>query len=70
VAKTTYADLHGERFGFTPTAEGDYVQVTTKARNLGFFKIERFGPDPITPAGRLRAGAVAHFGREFERVTS
>lgn len=57
---TTYYTSEGIRYGFTPTAEGDFVSVTTAQSNLGMFKIERFGDDPILPSGRLKRSAARH----------
>lgn len=64
MSTTTYGTLKGRRYGFTVTETADYVMVTTKTSNIGLFRIERFGPDPLTPAGRLRSAAVRHFERE------
>lgn len=64
MSTTTYGTVKGSRYGFTPTDTADYVMVTTKTSNLGLFRIDRFGPDPLTPAGRLRAAAVRHFAGE------
>jgi len=58
---TTYGTVNGARYGFTPTETADYVMVTTKTSRLGFHRIDRFGPDPLTPTGRLRSAAVRHF---------
>lgn len=62
MARTTYVDVEGRTYGFTPeTADGvGYVAVTTATASLGLYRIERFGPDPLTPSGAVRRAAVRH----------
>lgn len=56
MSHTQYVKVAGHSVGLT--ANDDYVLATTPMHNLGWFKIERFGPEPFTPSGRLTAKAI------------
>lgn len=57
---TRYADFKGTRIGMTPVERGgqQFVSVTTRQHSHGMYRMERCGPDPLTPGGRLTASAV------------
>jgi hypothetical protein len=68
MANTTYTTIGSNRVGLTPTEDGTLVSVTTRSHNLGFYRIDRFGPNPLTPKGRLTADAVRAFHAHLSTI--
>ncbi len=63
---TTYANVPTKsgtttRVGFTADAAREYIHLHTDRANLGGYSIDRFGPDPLTETGTVRASAIRYF---------
>lgn len=61
---STYCDVltnSGKRVTLTFTPDGDgSVWVYTATAALGGYSLDRFGPDPLTDAGRVKRSAIAN----------
>lgn len=65
MTKTTYVTLRSAtgddcRVGLTVDAACEYVYLTTLRSNLGGYRLDRFGPNPLTKTGRLKRSAIAN----------
>ena len=61
---TTYCDVltnGGKRVGLMLTPDGEgMVWVYTATAQVGGYSLDRFGPDPLTDAGRVKRSAIAN----------